>query len=189
MNIFKHKLMLTALVLSAVLWSTVASADNIYLRYIYKDIKGDVTDPGYEDTIGIDSFSWGLSRPVSFVVGGGGGAGAAESAEVVLTKLLDSSSTKLAVEALIGKGEAVKIEFAQTGGPGLQTYMELELCNAYVTSLSTTSGGERPSEDLGLVFEAFKLTYTSFDLQGIPGSPVDTGWWSFSTNSPGGGPC
>ena len=186
MNIFKHKLMLAALVLDAVLWSTVASADNIYLRY--GDINGDVVGGDYNEAIAIASFQWGLSRQVSFD-GLQPEIGKAQSGGVSLSKLLDSSSTRLAMEALIGKGENATIEFTQTTkttNPE-QLYMKLELCNAYVTSLSTSSGGDRPAESLGLAFEAFRLMYFKVNEDGSLSGSFDTDWWNFSTNSAG--PC
>lgn len=161
----------------------VATAQ-IYLKI--DRIDGDVTAKGYEKQIDIDSFSWGLSRPVS---GGGVGSGREISrvigSEIALTKRTDPASAGLAAALLTGKLQPkAEISFVRTVGDKVERYIHLTLCDVFVTSVSTAADGDGPVESFSLNTGAFKLEYTSFGPDGQPGSsqPVV---WDFASATPG----
>jgi type VI secretion system secreted protein Hcp len=166
MNSVKRLAGLSVLLIIAALAPATASAQ-IFLEY--GAIKGDATDPDYVDKIEIASFSWGLVRPVTFSGGTGGPqAGRPTSLEVLLTKDLDNSSAALAMELLAGTGDKkVVIRFASPGDGKLQEYLALELCKAFITSLSTSAGEDgTPMETVTLTMAAFGMKYTTYDAAG-----------------------
>jgi len=138
-----------------------------YLKY-GTTIKGESLAEGHKGTDGwieINSVQWGVGRGISTPVGAASKreASAPNVSEVVVTKLMDSTSPLLAQEALIGKAVTATIDLVETGSDQLNTYLTLELTNTMISGYSMSSGGGRPSESLSLNFTKIVFTYQGYD--------------------------
>jgi type VI secretion system secreted protein Hcp len=120
-------------------------------------IQGDVTAAGFEGQIELMSFSHGLSHPQSTT---DGVSGKLSVAEITVTKTTDRASPRLIEAAITGTVFAkAKITFASSGEGKLVAYLEVDLSNARVTSVATSSGGDRPVEQLSLACEQIRWTF------------------------------
>ena len=120
-------------------------------------IQGNVTAAGYEGQIELMSFSHGLSHPQSAT---DGVSGKVSVAEITVTKTTDRASPRLIEAAVTGTVFAkAKISFASTDRDMLVAYLVVDLGNARVTSLATSSSGDRPGEQLSLACEQIRWTF------------------------------
>ena len=120
-------------------------------------IQGDVTAEGYVGQIELMSFSHGLSHPQSTT---DGVSGKLSVAEITVTKTTDRASPRLIEAAITGTVFAkAKISFASTDRDMLVAYLVVDLSNARVTSLATSSSGDRPGEQLSLACEQIRWTF------------------------------
>lgn len=129
-----------------------------------KEIKGDSKVDGHADWITLDSCQFGVGRSIS---SSGGGSDRDTSnpsfSEMTMTKSTDIASGDLFYQAINGKslGEAT-VEFIQTSGDKLQTYLIIKMSDAIVSSYSMSSGGERPSESFALNYTKINYKYNQF---------------------------
>ena len=140
-----------------------------YLKY-GTQIKGESIAEGHKGTDGwieIHSVQWGCGRGISSPTGGSGKreASAPNISEITVTKHMDSTSPKLAQEALIGKAVAAHIELVETGDAKLETFLTVNLTNTLISGYSFSSGGDRPSESLSLNFTKIEVIYQGYDDQ------------------------
>jgi type VI secretion system secreted protein Hcp len=127
----------------------------IYLSL--NQIQGNVTAAGYEGQIELMSFSHGLSHPQSTT---DGVSGKLDVAEITVTKTTDRASPRVIEAAITGTVFAkAKITFASTDQDRFVAYLEVDLGNARVTSVATSSGGDRPVEQLSLACEQVRWTF------------------------------
>jgi len=155
--------------LAAAVNAALASApagDPIYMKY--GSIGGDVTDPGFQGDIQLNSFQWGVGRGISSPNGATGREASAPSiSEIVVGKNFDSSTIPLIQEAFGGTPSTVEIDFANTSSTGTPNiYLKFDLFNTLVSGYSVSSGGDRPSESLSLNFT--KISVFSTSAQGQP---------------------
>ena len=139
-----------------------------YLKY--GEIKGESLATGHKGSDGwieIGSVQWGCGRSIATPVGTSSKreASAPNVSEVVVTKMMDSTSPKLCQEALIGKAVTAEINLVETGSDKLETYLTVKLTNAMISSYSFSSGGDRPSESLAINFTKIEYTYQGYDDQ------------------------
>ncbi len=141
-------------------------------------IKGNVTADGHKEWIGLSSFSYGISRPVSTPAGSTKNreVGAPNISEIQVTKEMDQASPYLFTESCIGKGKKVKVHFCRTSQDKLETYLEYELENAVVSSYSVSSGGERPTESFALNFTKIVTKYIPWKEDHAKDSPHPAGY-------------
>ena len=147
-------------------------------------IKGESTVANRVNWIDINSVSLNVSRAISAPGGGGRQASVAALSEVAFTKSADIASTRLFLEACGGSplGTA-KIHFLQMGGSQTaQLYYEIELSDVMVSSFSTNSNGERPSENFSLNYTRIRMRYTKFD--GGQATPGEWFGWDREKNLP-----
>jgi type VI secretion system secreted protein Hcp len=140
-----------------------------YLKY--GEIKGESLAEGHKGSDGwieVGSVNWGCGRGISTPVGGSGKreASSPSISEITLTKSMDSTSLKLAKEALVGKAVEATIELVETGENKLETYLTLKLTNAMISSYNFSSGGSRPSESLSLNYTKLDYVYQGYDDAG-----------------------
>jgi type VI secretion system secreted protein Hcp len=120
-------------------------------------IQGDVTAAGYEGQIELMSFSHGLSLPQSTT---DGVSGKLSVTEITVTKATDRASVRLIEAAVMGKVFAkARIAFASSDQDRFVAYLVVDLTNARVSSVATSSGGDRPVEQLSLVCEQIRWTF------------------------------
>jgi type VI secretion system secreted protein Hcp len=78
----------------------------------------------------------------------------------------------LCQEALIGKAVDAELHLTETHAEQLETFLELKLTNAMISSYSFSSGGDRPMESLSINFTKIEYKYTPYDDQHKAGTPV-----------------
>ena len=143
--------------------------------YLQMDgIPGDATHDTHRQWMDIESLHWNVSRNMNTQAGRTTNREASEPtvSEVVLTKVSDSSSTKLYAEACTGKmGKLVTIHMVTTGSPG-ETYIEYKLTNTLVSNYSVDTSGDRPVETVRLNFTKMEVKYIPHDENHAPMSPM-----------------
>lgn len=137
-------------------------------------IQGDATQEQHVKWMDIQTMHWNVSRNVNTLAGAAANREASEPAvsEVTLTKISDSSTTKLFQEACTGtKGKTAKIDLVSTSNPG-NVYIQYILTNAIVASYTVGSSGDRPTESITLNFTKMDITYTPYDETNTPSSAL-----------------
>jgi type VI secretion system secreted protein Hcp len=148
----------------------------IYMKW--DGIDGAVTTKGYEKWIELNSFQMGVGRAIGTAARGAATREASEPSisEVVVTKRLDKSSTKLFQDAVAGDlSKTVKIAFTTTTKDKVEHYLKYELEKCGLSGYSLSSGGDAPMENLSLNFTKIMMTYTERDEK-VSGSPDTTGY-------------
>ncbi|TWF50071.1 Hcp family type VI secretion system effector [Neorhizobium alkalisoli] len=144
----------------------------IYLQI--DGIQGDATHEQHKKWMDIEAIHWNVARNMNTSAGSAANREASEPtiSEVILTKVSDSSSTKLFQEACSGRtGKRTTIHLVTTGNPG-DTYIEYNLTNTLIASYSIDSNGDRPIETIKLNFTKLEVKYTPFDENQAPQSPM-----------------
>lgn len=133
-------------------------------------INGDSTIDGHTNWISIDSAQWGVGRGI-----GTAGAGKDRDtstpsfSEMTFSKPTDIASTMLFAQAAYGKkiGDKAVVHWLQTGGDGgNQLYLTLELHEPLISSYSSSSGGDRPTESFSINFTKLIFKYSQFTSGG-----------------------
>jgi type VI secretion system secreted protein Hcp len=144
----------------------------IYLQI--DGIQGDATQEQHKSWMDIEAIHWNVSRNMSTSAGSAANREASEPSvsEIVVTKVSDSSSTKLFQEACSGRnGKKAVIHLVTTGNPG-QTYIEYTLENTLIANYSVDSSGDRPVETVRLNFTKMEVKYTPYDGANQAKSPI-----------------
>ncbi len=117
-------------------------------------IKGQVATKGFEEAIALDSAQFGASRHLGTFTGTAREVGTPTLNEVVIGKMLDSSSTALFRNSLLGDPLGkVELFFTRDKGGGEQeAYLTITLEQVLITnySLGGSSGVDAPHETLAL---------------------------------------
>lgn len=144
----------------------------LYMKY--DGIDGDATHKGHEKWIELSSFQVGIGRGITGGTTGGGAnreASAPSISEITVTKTMDASSNALYQEALYGaKGKKVTFHFVTTDNPP-KVIKEVKLEEALISSFSTSSGGDRPTEALSLNFTKFEIVCTPTGVDATDKAP------------------
>lgn len=137
-------------------------------------IPGDATHETHRNWMDLETLHWNVSRNMNTQAGSTANREASEPtvSEVVLTKVTDSSSTRLFAEACTGRtGKLVTIHLVTTGNPG-DTYVEYKLTNTLVSNYSVDTSGDRPVETIRLNFTRMEIKYIPHDENHAPQSPM-----------------
>jgi type VI secretion system secreted protein Hcp len=146
----------------------------IYMHF--DGIPGDTTDAGFEKWITLESFQWGIGRPITSPVGSVANREARQPSvsEINVTKLLDVASNKLFQNVTTNQGgKTVKIAFTRTGSGG-DTYLEYTLTNTLVSGYSISSAGDRPQESVSLNFTKVQIMVKMLDPGNAAANPDTT---------------
>jgi len=144
----------------------------LYLHY--DGIDGEATHQDHVKWIDIQSLQFGIGRGISTPVGASANREASQPSvsEIVVTKAMDTASSKLFVESATGNaGKTVKIDLVSTGSPG-DTYTTYTLTNTLISGYSISSGGDRPSESISLNFTKIEYKLTPYNAKNEAGTPV-----------------
>src|SRR3954465_262773 len=103
--------------------------------------KGESQAKGHEGSKGwieVGSIQFGVGRGISTPVGTSSKreASAPSVSEVVVTKMMDSTSPLFFQESLIGKAVTAKIDLVETGSDQLNTFLEITMTNAMISGYS-----------------------------------------------------
>lgn len=132
-------------------------------------IRGEAKAKGHEDQVEIDGFSWGLVQEGDLHKGTGGGRGKAAIHDLTITKSLDRATTELIKAGINLKPfDTVTLICRESGGDAAVNYLEFEMTNAVITSVSMNKaeGSGKPSETVTLQFAKFKFKYTQQSNEG-----------------------
>lgn len=149
-------------------------------------VKGESNDSKHPGWIECISINWSITQPKSATASTGGGhtAERAELSEISISKLVDVSSPLLAQLCACGKTlPKARLDMQRADGNGEPVkYFEVELENVLVAHVAPSfSGGDFPTESLGLKFSKARWKYTQQKIGG--GSSGNTaGGWDLATN-------
>jgi type VI secretion system secreted protein Hcp len=127
-------------------------------------VEGESTLKAHPNEIHCFSWSWGVSNPAAFdPTAGRIVPGKPNFQDISLTKTVDKSSPALMTGVATGKqyDTAVITILKSTAGAATQDFYVITLSDVVVTSFSTSSGGDTPSE-------SFTLTYTKVNVRYYP---------------------
>ncbi len=151
-------------------------------------IKGESTDPDHKDWIDIESFSWGVNRTLNSnsSTKGDREVGNAQISDLHIVRNMDSSTSKLFLDACCGKGKEIKLELTKTGtGSGSETYMKYVFTNAVISNYTvngTSSDTSHPTETITIAFIKVDMSYNTHDDDGVQCSSESVGFCT-ATNS------
>ena len=149
-------------------------AVDIFLKIPTPAVKGEVTAKGHEDSIQIDSFTFGVQQTGHGSRGGGLGAGKAEFQDMNLVKLVDNSTPTLMQLCATGKHIPTATMTVRKAGDGQLDYYIVVMSDVLITSV-TNSGqfdGDLPHENVAINFSKIDFTYKKQDKTGALGGPV-----------------
>lgn len=154
-------------------------AQEIYLRL--DGIPGESQKTGVEGWIEIFSFSNGAANHSSVAAGTGSGSGKVEFSSISVTKQLDLSSTKLALNNFKGTHIATGnlVVRQSTGDTTTKAYFQYDLKEVFVDSISwgaAAGGGAKPSESVSFSFNQIQIGYAQQQPDGSLSGMVYVGW-------------
>lgn len=146
-------------------------------------IDGNATAPGYEKWIPILSFGFGMGRRIVNAVPGKtkDREGTILSlSEVTVSKTVDVATTALVRAVLENTAKSVKIVLAKSldeVSAGKNYSVEYVLKEVLVSGYSVQTGsGGPPVENIVFNFGALNITYTPYEKDQKPGSPLHVGY-------------
>ena len=145
----------------------------------FDGVDGEEQDKDHKNWTPITSFSQALHKQGSGATSTARRRGDTVFEDVVVTKLIDKSTPKIA-EA-VAKGKVFpKVEIHVTASytdSGRVTYYAYELKDVLVTSYHISgSSDDKPMENISLNFEEIKVTYTECDNKGKKKGSTDYSW-------------
>ena len=139
---------------------------------------GSSTDSQYPKWIQLFSAQMGVGRGISLTSGTVTPSNPSVS-EVTISKLTDNTTPSLYTLVCGGTASVsqpidyVTLDFRNSATG--QTFSRLQLQNVYISGVSTSSGGDVPSESVSLFFTRITWSYVP-TLGGKVGSPITKGW-------------
>lgn len=147
------------------------------------EIKGQSTVDGHAGWIHVDSMQFGVGRSIAAQAAGSAKreVSSPSISEVTFSRQTDMASPELFFQACggvsLGKCE---IHLLQVIENKPQVYLKIELEEAMISSYSTSSGGDIPSDSFSVNFAKISYQYDTFD-----GKKITTGTpkkWDLSAN-------
>jgi type VI secretion system secreted protein Hcp len=134
------------------------TAQGIHLRYT--GITTGALNASHTNDIQLQSFQFGVSRPVSGT-GAGRTAGTVSVGEITVTHQTDKYSIPLLRASLTGTPVTSTVYFTNLAGSGGAPfdYLEVSLTETLISAFSSSSGGTLPSESFSLNFVAMTFKY------------------------------
>jgi type VI secretion system secreted protein Hcp len=147
--------------------------------------KGEATDDKHKDEIDIQSFSWGLSHPVSSS-GTGQSMGESSASDLSVMKLVDRSTPNLMKFCMNAKVFGEVLLTCRKRGEDPIEYMKVKMKNALISNIqnSGASEGGPLSESVSFAFTAVEVEYTPQKDDGSADGAV-TMKWDFAKNKEG----
>jgi type VI secretion system Hcp family effector len=160
-----------AIVVGGLIPTASFAAMSMFLKI--DNIPGEVVTKGYEKTIEVYAYSWGMQRVTPN--GGGMVKPCTNVSALELSKPVDRSSPLFMTNAVSGMVfPKAKISIVKVGGEGLQEFMTLDLTGVTVTGVQEagSSGEDRPVENVSLKFTGATVSYKQQDEKGGSLPPV-----------------
>jgi type VI secretion system secreted protein Hcp len=155
----------TATVLAAALAASTAvqAADGIFIKS--ESIKG-LTDKPFapaDDSSRASSFQWAVGRSIS-ATGSPRQVGKPMLSDMTWTQAYDSTYNAMSQRLLTRQVGTTGVFFGRSGQDGkFETQLQIDANPSAFTSLSVSSGGERPSVSAAQTFETVTVVYKPFD--------------------------
>lgn len=156
---------------SMVSTTSAVSASDMFLKI--GNIKGESTDDKHKDWIEVLSWSWGTSTGTGKTKRGAVPAQCVQ--DLVLTKLVDSSSPQLIMNGVLGEAEKEATLVMRKAGKDQQEFLVIKMQDVLVSSYQTggSSGSEAQLMDqLVLHFNSIQGEYRPQRADGTLGTPV-----------------
>lgn len=142
-------------------------------------IDGESTDDKHSKWMEINSYSHGVSQPVSGASGTGGRSGGrADFQNFTITKTVDTATPDLYIYCCKGK-HIPKIEVeCCLASEDKHVFMKYTLEDVIISSISAggSSFDVRPAETLSFAYGKIKWEYTPIDQTGAAGATADRTW-------------
>lgn len=158
----------------------------IYMEF--EGIPGQVTAKGHEKWITLDSTQWGIGRGISTRVGSAENreASTVSVSEMVVTQSMDKATGPLWNELTTGTdGKTVKVHFTSTDEGGENVYMSIDMEETLISSMSFSSGGDRPSISIALNFTKVETKYMEQSQEGADAATADGVIYNLATGKSG----
>ena len=156
-----------------------------FLKFEGPDLKGESKADGYAEQVDVLAWSWGATQTGTMHVATGGGAGKANVNDLTITKWVDKASPNLAQAVISGKQfNKATLTCRKAGGEKPVEYLKFDLENVIISSLATGGAGgeDRFTENVGLNFATYKMSYTPQKDDGTAESAVGPVGWSIREN-------
>lgn len=155
----------------------MSGSGNIFLKL--EGVDGESKVKGFEGTIDVTAWSWGMSQPGSMHTGGGGGAGNVNIQDLSFSHNMDKSSPNLML--FCSKGTHIteaELTVRKPGGDAPVEYLKIIMKPCMITSVATggANGEEVLVENVTLSFSEVKVTYTEQASDGAAGKGIEYGW-------------
>jgi type VI secretion system secreted protein Hcp len=148
-------------------------------------IDGESTDEAHVKWIPVESFSWGVSNPVTISSAtGGAGAGKAIPSDFSLVIPVSSASPQIFLKLVSGlQLNNATLSACKAGGRRSSEFLKYQMSTVFVSSLTTEGSGDVPMEQVSLRFIKVEVAYTPQKAGGSADTPVTAGW-DFMKNGP-----
>jgi type VI secretion system secreted protein Hcp len=140
----------------------------------FEGIEGESTDAKHRGWIEIMSYSWGSSKQAAGAATGA--SGKVDFSPFSITKQVDKASPVFR-EAQLHGTHIKSVVFEVTNATKHEVY-QVTMSDVLVSSVSVSSGGDRPSESLSLNFAKIEMQFAPQKPDGTlaPFRPVEAGW-------------
>jgi type VI secretion system secreted protein Hcp len=148
----------------------------IYLKF--DSIDGDVTAKGFEKSIEVLSFSWGVTNSGSIATGSGGGAGKASFQDLHFVQKTGSASPKLIESGVTGQAiKEATMTFIKAGSSdNPQAYLQIKMNDVLISGFQTAGaeGAENdiPTDEVSLNFAKIEYDFTPQNTDGSIGAVI-----------------
>ncbi len=148
----------------------------------FGQIKGEVTEPGHEGWVELQSLQWGVCRGMQLRAGKMADRESIPSvSEIVVTKAPDDASIDLTQEALFGKGQRAEIHFTRTRKGKQEVYLTYLMESCVLSGYAVGSSSERPVESLTLNFSAIEFIASRMGRDGSAAGPTKNVTYDLAT--------
>lgn len=137
-------------------------------------VLGESVSESHPNAIDVQSYSMGVSNPISVSSGTGMGAGRASFSALSIIKRLDRSSPILLRDVALGSTFTTADLYVEDLSGRLITWVHLN--HVFMESEQDSGGGQFPTESLSMVFQSIFWTYYPQNSDGSSGSPTTGGW-------------
>ncbi|HZZ36881.1 MAG TPA: type VI secretion system tube protein Hcp [Caulobacteraceae bacterium] len=136
----------------------------------FDTIPGESKDPGHQNWIELESWSFGASQPGSMASAtGGAGAGKVSVHDIHVTKHMDKASPLLQQAAATGRHFPKVLLAVRKAGGQQQPYMTYTLENVFISGISAGGGGG------GAPTESISMNFTKIEMRNTAGGAMQPG--------------
>jgi type VI secretion system secreted protein Hcp len=139
------------------------------------DIGGESSVKGFEKSMDIISWNWGMTQSGSAHSGTGAGSGKVNVQDLTFSKFIDSATHNLMKMCCSGKPFKLAMLTARKAGGTPHPYLVIKLHDGLISGVHTggSGGDDRFTESVTLNFAKFEITYTP---QGSTEGAKDAAW-------------